>query len=77
MKLTSRVLLFSVLALIIFGCTANNAIAKNENSATIQEKSNTGVPSKMNALLLYHTKTGHTLKRLMPSFRAFNQPEVL
>ena len=62
MKLTSRVLLFSVLALIIFGCTANHAIVKNENSAIIQEKSNTGVSSKMNALLLYHSKTGHTLE---------------
>ena len=62
MKLTSRVLLFSVLALIIFGFTTNNAIAKNEGSAVIQGSSNTAVKAKMNALLLYHTKTGHTLE---------------
>jgi flavodoxin len=62
MKLTSRVLLFSVLALIIFGFTTNFAIAKNENSAVIQDSANTAVKAKMNALLLYHTKTGHTLE---------------
>ena len=62
MKLTSRVLLFSVLALIIFGFTANYAIAKNEDSAVIQDSANTAVKAKMNALLLYHTKTGHTLE---------------
>jgi flavodoxin len=62
MKLTSRVLLFSVLALIIFGFTANYAIAKNDDSAVIQASSNMAVKAKMNALLLYHTKTGHTLE---------------
>ena len=62
MKLTSRVLLFSVLALIIFGFTANYAIAKNEDSAVMRDSSNTVVKAKMNALLLYHTKTGHTLE---------------
>jgi flavodoxin len=62
MKLTSRVLLFSVLALVIFGFTANYAIAKNEDSAVVQGSSNTAVKAKMNALLLYHTKTGHTLE---------------
>ena len=56
MKLTSKVLLFSVLALIIFGFSSNYAIAKNQDS------SNTAVKAKMNALLLYHTKTGHTLE---------------
>lgn len=62
MKSTSRMLLFSVLALILFGFTANSAIAKNENSAVIQDSSKTAVKAKMNALLLYHTKTGHTLE---------------
>ena len=62
MKLKSRVLLFSVLALIIFGFTANYAMAKNEDSAVIQDSSNPAVKAKMNALLLYHTKTGHTLE---------------
>jgi flavodoxin len=62
MKLTSRVLLFSVLALIGFGFTANYAIAKNEDSAVMQDSSNMAVKAKMNALLLYYTKTGHTLE---------------
>jgi len=62
MKSTSRVLLFSVLALIISGVTANYAIAKNEDAAVMRESSNTAVKAKMNALLLYHTKTGHTLE---------------
>jgi flavodoxin len=62
MKLTSRVLLFSVLALIIFGFTANYAMAKNEDSAVVRDSANTAVKAKMNALLLYHTKTGHTLE---------------
>ncbi|KQC10462.1 MAG: hypothetical protein APR62_12110 [Smithella sp. SDB] len=62
MKLTSRVFLFSVLALIIFGFTTNSAIAKNEDSAVVQDSSNTAVQARMNALLVYHTKTGHTLE---------------
>jgi flavodoxin len=62
MKLISRVLLFLVLALIIFGFTANYAMAKNEDSAVVQDSANTAVKAKMNALLLYHTKTGHTLE---------------
>jgi flavodoxin len=61
MKLTSRVLLFSVLALIIFTFTANYAMAINEDLAVVQN-SDTVVKAKMNALLLYHTKTGHTLE---------------
>jgi hypothetical protein len=47
MKLTSRAILFSVLALIIFGFTINYAIAKNEDSAVIQDSSNTAVKAKM------------------------------
>lgn len=62
MKLTLKVLLFSVLALAIFGFTVNAAIIKNEDSAVIQHISNTAIKAKMNALLLYHTKTGHTLE---------------
>jgi flavodoxin len=62
MKLTSRLLLFSVLVLIIFGFTANYAIAKNEGSAVVQDSANTAVKAKMNALLLYYSKTGHTLE---------------
>jgi flavodoxin len=62
MRLISRVLLFSVLALIFFGFTTNYASAKNEDSTAIQDSSNTAVKAKMNALLLYHTKTGHTLE---------------
>jgi amino acid permease len=52
MKVTSRVLLFSVLALIIFGFTANYTMAKNEDSAVIQASPNTAVKAKMNALML-------------------------
>jgi flavodoxin len=62
MKLKSRVFLFSVLALMIFGFTANYATAQNENSAVIQSGSSAAAKAKMNALLLYHTKTGHTLE---------------
>ena len=61
MKLTSRVLWFSVLALIIIGFSANDVMAINENSAVVQN-SDTTVKAKMNALLLYYTKTGHTLE---------------
>jgi flavodoxin len=64
MKFTLRILLFSVLALIIFGFTANHAFAQNESAgpAVTQDTSPTAVKAKMNALLLYHTKTGHTLE---------------
>ncbi len=62
MKLISKVLLFSVLALIICGGMTNRAIGENNNSAINQENAHTGIKTKMNALLLYHTKTGHTLE---------------
>jgi flavodoxin len=62
MKLTSRALLFSFLGLIIFVFTTTNALAKNKDSASIQDSSHIAVKAKMNALLLYHTKTGHTLE---------------
>jgi flavodoxin len=62
MKSISRVFLFSALALIIFGFTAHHAIAQNENAVVTQDSTNTAVKTKMNALLLYHSKTGHTLE---------------
>lgn len=62
MKLTSRALLFSVLGLIIFVFTTTNALANNKDSASIQDSSHIAVKATMNALLLYHTKTGHTLE---------------
>jgi flavodoxin len=62
MNLKSRVLLFSVSVLVILGCLAGFAIGKTEDTTAVQEKSDTAVKTKMNALLLYHSKTGHTLE---------------
>jgi flavodoxin len=62
MKLTFKVLLLSAFALIISGFTFLHAFAENVNPAVAQESAGVAAKTKMNALLLYHSRTGHTLE---------------
>lgn len=62
MKSTSRMLLCSIIILAMLVSLAGFAVGQTDNKAATPEKSDTAVRAKMNALIMYHSKTGHTLE---------------
>jgi flavodoxin len=62
MKTTSKILLRVVLIITILACLAGIAFAQIENKAVIPEKPDMVIKEKMTALIMYHSKTGHTLE---------------
>jgi len=62
MKTTSKMLIRAVIISTILACLSGIAIAQIENKVLIPEKPDMAIQAKMNALIMYHSKTGHTLE---------------
>ncbi len=62
MKTASKIFLRTILILSLLASLAGIAIAQIENKPVVPEKPDMAIKAKMNALIMYHSKTGHTLE---------------